>query len=296
MTQKATVVPLPSKTSTIEPATVTGACDPQGFLPVSCRGESVFHHARMAVYPQPLLAAGDEVLTMKDGRGTIYIVGILSCKSEVEAPYQEMRLSDGTTVRIDRSVDDDSLKLYSRTHELLIDYRSRTGTMTIKAASGDMAFSAPKGSIAFHSGKDIDLNASHVAVNAETDLRIGVQDSNGSSGPALSMRNRKMELTAPVLDLAAQRAQLFLQETQIAGKKLLGRIGNVQLAARKIESTADTVMAKARNVYRTISELSQLKAGRQRTLIEKTSHMKAQKTIVKSETDFKVKAEKIHLG
>ncbi|WP_319525600.1 DUF3540 domain-containing protein [uncultured Desulfosarcina sp.] len=295
MTQKATVVPLPSKTSIIEPATVTGTCDPQGFVPVSYQGESV-QHARMAVHPRPVLAAGDEVLTMKDGRGAIYIVGILSCKSEVEEPSRKIQLSDGTTVRIDRSGVDESLKLYSRTNELLIDYRSRTGTMTIKAVSGDMAFSAPNGSIAFHSGKEIDLNAGHVAVNAETDLRIGVQDAGGSSGPALSMRNRKMELTAPVFDLTAQRAQLFLQETRIAGKKLLGRIGSVQFVASKIESAADTVMARARNVYRTISELSQLKAGRQRTLVEGTSHTKAQKTIMKSETDFKVKAEKIHLG
>lgn len=296
MTQKATVVPLPSKTSTIEPATVTGTCDPQGFAPVSYPGKSSRHHARMAVHPRPVLTTGDEVLTMKDGRGTIYIIGILSCKSGVEAPCQKIRLSDGTMVKIDRSGADESLKLYSRTRELLIDYRSGTGTMTVAAASGNMAFSAPNGSIAFNSGKGIDLNASHVAVNADTDLRIGVQDSSGNPGPALSMRDRKMELTAPVFDLSAQRAQLFLQETQIAGKKLLGRIGSVQLVARKIESAADTVMAKARNVYRTISELSQLKARRQRTLIEKTSHMKAQKTIMKSETDFKVKAEKIHLG
>ena len=87
-----------------------------------------------------------------------------------------------------------------------------------------------------------------------------------------------------------------MQETRIAGKKLLGRIGNVQIISRKIESVADTILARAKNVYRTISQLSQLKAGRQRTLIEKISHMKAQKTILKSETDFKVKAEKIHLG
>jgi hypothetical protein len=110
------------------------------------------------------------------------------------------------------------------------------------------------------------------------------------------MQTKKMQLTAPLFDLTAQRAQLFLQETRMAGSKLLGRIGNVQFISRKIESVADTVLAKAKNAYRTISELSQLKAGRQRTIIEKTIHTKAHKTILKSETDFKVKAEKIHLG
>ena len=103
-------------------------------------------------------------------------------------------------------------------------------------------------------------------------------------------------MTAPVVDLTAQRAQIASQETEVTGSQLRGSIADVQLIVRRIESVAETVMAKAKNVYRTVVELSQLKAGRQRTLIDTTSHTKAHKTIVKSETDFKVKAEKIHLG
>ena len=105
-----------------------------------------------------------------------------------------------------------------------------------------------------------------------------------------------MKIAAPAVDLTAQRSQIVSQETEVAGSKLRGNIGDVQLIVSKIESVAETVMAKAQNVYRTVVELSQLKAGRQRTLIDTTSHTKAHKTIVKSETDFKVKAEKIHLG
>ena len=64
------------------------------------------------------------------------------------------------------------------------------------------------------------------------------------------MKNAKMQLNAPAVDLTAQRATFFVEEAQIAGRKLLGRIKDVQLIARKIESAAETVMAKAKNVYR----------------------------------------------
>ena len=64
------------------------------------------------------------------------------------------------------------------------------------------------------------------------------------------MQNRKMQLKAPIADLTAQRAHFYVQETEIAGSRLLGRIRDVQLIVGKIESVAETVMTKAKNVYK----------------------------------------------
>ncbi len=296
MPQSATIVSLNPIKSTIQPATVIAQGDPDGTLLVCRQNESTDRHARMAIHPQPTLAPGDEVLTMADDSGETYIVGVLACRKQAKRPDAKIRLADGAVAHIDRTSANQSLKLYSRKNELLIDYQSQTGTVRVNAASGNLEFSANHGSIAFHSAKTIHIDGNHVAVNARAGLQLGVQHPQETAGPTIAMQTKKMHLTAPVFDLTAQRAQLFLKETRIAGKKLLGRIGNVQFISRKIESVADTVLARAKNVYRTISELSQLKAGRQRTIIENTSHTKAQKTILKSVTDFKVKAEKIHLG
>ncbi|BBO67183.1 hypothetical protein DSCA_11130 [Desulfosarcina alkanivorans] len=296
MPRAATIVPLHHISPTIEPAVVKAPCDPEGCLRIRRADDTADRRARMALYPRPAMTPGDEVLTMTDAGGETYIVGILSCRPEDPQPADKIRLSDGSVARIEGAPDDESLKLYTRENELLVDYRSQTGTVKIHAPSGNLEFAADRGGIAFHAARDIRMDGHRVALNGRHDLHMGVQDPNGGAGPTLSMKTRKMALAAPVLDLTARRAQLFLQETRIAGKKMIGRVGDVRFIARKIESAADTVMARARNVYRTISELSQLKAGRQRTLIEKTSHMKARKTIMKSDQDFKVKAEKIHLG
>jgi hypothetical protein len=296
MTQHATIVPLHTTPSVVEPATVVGFCDPEGFLPVRLKAESTNRRARMAIHPRPSLGPDDEVLTSADGGGTTYIVGVLDCKSGSVDAVETIRLTDGCQVRIDRSADEESMQLRSQKNELLVDYRSQTGTLTIHAASGNLEFSAPEGNIAFRCARDIQLDGNRVSVNAGTDVLVGIQEHHGGAGPALSMQKHKLQLKAPMIDLTAQRANCFVEEIQVAGRKLLGRIKDIQLIARKMESAAETIMAKAKNVYQTISELSQLKAGRQRTLIDQTVHMKARKTIFKSETDFKVKAEKIHLG
>lgn len=62
------------------------------------------------------------------------------------------------------------------------------------------------------------------------------------------------------------------------------------------ETTTDTLIENAKNVYRSIKELSQLRCGRQRTLVDETHQLNANKILMKSENDVKIKAEKIHLG
>ena len=125
MTQHATIVPLHAKTSVVEPATVVGSCDKDGFLPVRRQGETASRHARMAIHPRPSLDFDDEVLTMTDGAGMTYVVGILACRNDSEQAVETLRLTDGTKVRIDRSNEEDSVQLLSHQNELLLDYRHR---------------------------------------------------------------------------------------------------------------------------------------------------------------------------
>ena len=55
-------------------------------------------------------------------------------------------------------------------------------------------------------------------------------------------------------------------------------------------------MEKARNVYRTADELTQLKTGRLRTVVESSAHFKANAAFFKATEDFNVDGEKINLG
>jgi len=64
----------------------------------------------------------------------------------------------------------------------------------------------------------------------------------------------------------------------------------------RLETTTDTLVENAKNVYRTVKELTQLRTGRNRTFVEETYQLNADKVLLKSENDVKVKAEKIHLG
>ena len=295
MPHTAKIVPLPTAAHHIEPALVTGIYDREGHVRVRTNGESVDRYARLAVYPRPVLTCGDEVLTMADGDGRMYIIGILTCACDEDRADGRLYLEDGSFAEIDGSGTDERLKVFTKANDLVVDYHAGTNTVKVNTESGNLEFASATGSIAFHAAKDIVLSASRVRLDADNDINLQVKAPTGG-GPALSMKNHRLQLSSPAMDITSQRARLFFEEVKIAGKSLLGRITDVQFVGRQMESVVDTVIAKAKNVYRTISELSQLKAGRQRTLIENSCHMKARKMILKSETDFKVKADKIHLG
>ena len=64
----------------------------------------------------------------------------------------------------------------------------------------------------------------------------------------------------------------------------------------RLETLAGTVVEKAKNAYRTVERLAQLKTGRMRTLVDETYQFKSKKAFLKSEDDFKIKGDKIHLG
>jgi hypothetical protein len=60
-----------------------------------------------------------------------------------------------------------------------------------------------------------------------------------------------------------------------------------------LETRAQTIISKMKNIYQSVENLSQLRAGRLKTLVQSTVHLKSKSTVLQSEEDFKVRAERI---
>lgn len=94
------------------------------------------------------------------------------------------------------------------------------------------------------------------------------------------------------IDFTASKGIRFFSERPIEFKSL----EKIKFAGQKIETAVETIMEKAKNVYRSVTNLTQLRTGRIRTLVDQTSHFKARKAFHKAEEDYKIKGKKIHLG
>jgi hypothetical protein len=95
---------------------------------------------------------------------------------------------------------------------------------------------------------------------------------------------------------SANAVQISGHAIDINSKKLIANVGYAKLVFNRLETIADTLVEQAKNVYRTVIQLTQLRTGRMRTLVDETYQFKANKAFMKSEDDFKIKGEKIYLG
>jgi hypothetical protein len=215
--------------------------------------------AQVALAGSHELAPGDTVLAVGNDLVDLYIIGLMNRKEKSAGALKKIALSGGTYATTTGPPQTQKLQIFSKRNELLFEYDEETNKARVNLESGDLEFVTQNGNISFTSGREILLQGQSVGV-------------------------------------MAQRGVFQVDETTYIGKKLLGKVDGVKLIAGRIEATAQSLIEKAKNVYRTVEQLSQLKTGRMRTLVDSTFHFKAKKAFLKAEEDYKIKAEKIHLG
>jgi hypothetical protein len=186
--------------------------------------------------------------------------------------------------------------VFSTTRQLLFEFDVASGKTRVHVPSGDLEFVADDGDITFTSARSISMRAQTVQITSPSTIQLAVSDALGRLRSALTLQSRRIRLSSPELTFAARRGELQMDEVDCAAKTLSGRVGHARLVIGTLERIADSVIEKARNVYNTVEGVFQLKAGRMRTMLDGTYHFKARRAYLKAQEDFKVNADKIHLG
>ncbi len=116
----------------------------------------------------------------------------------------------------------------------------------------------------------------------------------------------RVNVTKGCLELSTEDGDIELRSARIVrirggaiemnSNVLMIRAASARWIVNRLESLVETLVEKARNTYRTVEQLTQLRAGRMRTLVDQTFQFKSRKVLLKSEEDFKIRGERIHLG
>jgi len=246
--------------------------------------------ARIAI--SDIINPGDTVLITGDNPDNIFVIGILEQNATNQSSGNRIILEDGAHATGNRQ----SLKVFSRKKDLLFEYDEKNGKAKINLEYGDIEFLTPNGSINFAAGKGVLLNGQTVGITSRSGAVIGSTDSEGNINSSLSVNNGELSLDSQSIGIIAQKGNLNIKEMTLTGSKVNANLGFVKFIIDRIETSAKTVKSTAKNVYQTVEELCQLKSGRMRTIVKNTFHLKSKKSMHKSDEDFKIRAEKIHLG
>jgi hypothetical protein len=204
--------------------------------------------------------------------------------------------SSGAYAELTQHSGSETLKVFSTTRQLLFEFDVESGKTRVHIPSGDLEFVTNDGDITFTSARTISLRAHTVQITSRMAIQLAVKDVLGQIRSALSLQSHRAGLSGPVLALAARRGELHVEDAHCAAKTFSARIGYARILAGKLERIADSVIEKAGTLYTTVEGVCQLKAGRMRTLLDGTYHLKAGRAYLRADEDFKVNANKIHLG
>jgi len=251
--------------------------------------------ARMSLIGIPEIAYGDTVLIIGDDSDNMYVVGMLA-RNEDSPGQNKVTLENGAYAQTLGTGEKQKLQVFSHKHALVFEYNAEQNKARVNMESGNLEFITRNGDIAFKSSQNIRLEGHSIALQSCSDVRLKIINALGRILSSSTVQPRKMKLQTSELRVTSQHGAFQIEKTEYSGQTVRGQISHVKLITHKIETLAQNVIAKAKNIYKTVEGLTQLQTGRLRTLINSTYHMKSKNAYMNSDEDFKVKADKIHLG
>jgi len=175
-----------------------------------------------------------------------------------QAGEETVELEGGSRAVSDR--DRRRLQVYSEREELLFEYDERARKTRVRVPDGDLELVTPRG-----------------------DIRLV------SSGAIRMTSASDVSVTTPQMTIHAA-------ESRFIGNSLWTQWRSVHVKAGTLNAVVDTVIEKAKNVFRTITDLCQLRAGRMHSVVEGGLHAKAKHVDLTAEQNVRIDGKEIHLG
>ncbi|MDB4984829.1 MAG: hypothetical protein JWN04_7 [Myxococcaceae bacterium] len=251
---------------------------PEGFLVTALNAPARPWLVRCALPPNLTVQRGDELVTLESAQGPVAIARVRAVH------VQTQELPDGTRVHMDNERAHISVERADGTPLFRYDANSAHGTIVIENEA--LRVSACRGDLSFAAAGEIRLEASRVSLRATMP----------GADAQLSLSPRRARLEADDLQLRGNALAVDAGRTELRGEELHSEHKRAVIKLERLESVADVVVSTARNVYQSVHELLQQKAGSLRTLVSGTAQLQAREVAHRAADSYKIRSEKIHLG
>lgn len=198
-------------------------------------------------------------------------------------PAEALVLDDGTRA----VVHEGGLEIRDGKGRLLVRYAD--GAATIEAPAGDLILAAPGGRVAIRAAEDIVLDAAR-------DLTLSAGPPGEGRAPQLRLSADRAQIEARQLRAVADRSELVSGEVELVARAIVTSAEQIVETAARVERTAHRLIERARDAFRDVSELSQSRLGRVRTIVREGYSLTSQRTTMVSKDDTSIDGKRILLG
>lgn len=234
---------------------------------------------------------GDAVLVARADEGGLYVVGVVRALRDASG----LVASDGTSAVLEEVGGQETLRVRDASGALLLEHRPAEGRTIVHAplhlalrAEGDLELAAA-GAVRVRAGTDVELTG-------RGDVRVAACDLDGAPASALEMREGRTSLRTRRLGADVGRADLRVQEANLAVTTLRTVARRVRQEMDLLEMRAGRILERAKEAWRETEGLSQTRAGRLRMVATGALQAIGEQALLKARDAVKVKGERIHLG
>lgn len=229
---------------------------------------------------------GDRVLAIGDGAVDVYVIGI------VGRPKREriLRLEDGAYAKLDQEHGSERLSVYGADRVLQFAYLAAENRLIVGNPEAGLTFRS-KGNLRLESEQGISIEGAHIELAGRTS---GAREN--QQGARIAINPKKIAISSEQFDLISLAGNVIFKRLRVNSDQVMATAQRLRLAAGRLERKAETIVEKAKQVFQTVEGIVQRRAGRMKTHVDETYHMKSERAYIKTKKDYKVKSDKIHLG
>ncbi len=240
------------------------------------------------------LNVGDLVLAVLDSAGEVFITSLLSAKVPLSEKYQ---LSNGNVIELHGAADQvNQFNLRKSSGELMVSYNVETNKTILHVDSGDLDIHNTAGDINLNAKGNLNLCGKQVAIEGEQMVNLSVQNQNGIESSQFAIQNQKISFTSEQFFSEHKNHKTKADAISVVSDKYQQECEDYQLSSSLVSIDAKRILQKTKYFYTQVSELFQQTSKRCRNIVKQTAFFKAKKTLMRTEDDFKVRADQIHLG
>lgn len=237
------------------------------------------------------MSVGQESLALADADGQWFVIGIINASPAI----RRLTTSAGVSAEVIGPLGEEKVRVLSPHGELLFEHDPLAGLTRLSMPAGDLELLQPQGRITL-AAAELRLVAGEIDLHAARTVRIAVPGAEPESGTTLVADARHLACRSGNLQVTAAQGDVAIDDARASGGRWSLELGTLATAVDLLETTARSVVEKAQNVYRQVAELLQVQAGRLRHHVTGSYHLKCEDAYIKTEKDFKVQGEQIHLG
>lgn len=194
----------------------------------------------------------------------------------------------------------DTLQVFDAKNQLIFEYDASAGVTRMVVPEGDLELATQSGSIRLKAADEVAIESKDVNVVATESLALKVIDISKQLlrpvGSTLSLLPHKAKMAAQSMEVGADDAKVSATRMTYRGEELSAVVERAASMFDKVETKAKSIWQTSDNLVTKVKDAVQMRAGRINQQVEGTIQTKSEKAVHKTKKDFKVQAERIHLG